>query len=62
MTPSLTTCSSTLVAFYENGWIGAGFHDDSEEDIDQSYPMKNVNLAEGVSTRDIVIGLRKQPG
>ena len=45
MTPSLTTCSSTLVAFYENGEIGVGLHDDSEEDIDQSCPMKNVNLA-----------------
>ena len=45
---------SCLVAFYENGEIGVGFHDDSEEDINQACPMVNINLSEGLSTRDIV--------
>ena len=45
---------SCLVAFYENGEIGVGFHDDSEKDINQACPMININLSEGLSTRDIV--------
>jgi len=45
---------SCLIAFYENGEIGVGFHDDSEEVIDQAHPMKNLNLAQGLATRDII--------
>jgi len=43
---------SILLAFYENGEIGVGFHDDNEPDIDQRYPIKNVSLSS--DTRDIL--------